>query len=72
MRVIAILATYNEERFIANCLEHLFRQGVEVYLMDNDSEDETVAIARRSGCWATSSACRPSVDLQQIETMPSP
>ena len=47
MRITAILATYNEERFIANCLKHLFRQGVEVYLMDNDSEDETVAIARR-------------------------
>jgi glycosyltransferase involved in cell wall biosynthesis len=47
MRVIAVLATYNEERFIAGCLEHLFRQGVEVYLIDNCSTDATVAIAER-------------------------
>jgi glycosyltransferase involved in cell wall biosynthesis len=47
MRVIALLATYNEERFIAGCLEHLFRQGVEVYLCDNESTDQTVAIAER-------------------------
>ncbi len=47
MRVIAILATYNEQRFIANCLENLFCQGVEVYLIDNESMDQTVAIARR-------------------------
>jgi len=47
MRVIAILATYNEARFIAGCLEHLFRQGVEVYLMDNCSTDDTVRIAER-------------------------
>jgi Glycosyl transferase family 2 len=47
MRVIALLATYNEERFIAGCIEHLSRQGVEVYLIDNDSTDQTVAIAGR-------------------------
>jgi len=45
MRVIAILATYNEERFIAGCLEHLFRQGVEAYLIDNCSTDQTIGIA---------------------------
>lgn len=47
MRVIAILAAYNEERFIASCLEHLFRQGVESYLIDNCSTDRTVSIAER-------------------------
>lgn len=47
MRVVAILVAYNEERFIAGCLEHLFRQGVEAYLIDNCSTDQTVAIARR-------------------------
>ena len=46
MRVVAVLATYNEERFIAGCLEHLIRHGIEVYLIDNASTDETVAIAR--------------------------
>lgn len=47
MRVIAIIAAYNEERFIAACLENLFRQGVEAYLIDNCSTDETLPIARR-------------------------
>jgi glycosyltransferase involved in cell wall biosynthesis len=47
VRIIAILATYNEERFIAGCLEHLFQQGAEVYLIDNSSTDQTVAIAER-------------------------
>lgn len=45
MRIIALLATYNEERFIAAHLEHLFAQGVDVHLTDNDSTDRTVEIA---------------------------
>ena len=45
MRVIALLATYNEERFIGACLEHLIRQGVDVYIVDNSSTDQTVPIA---------------------------
>jgi hypothetical protein len=47
VRVIALLATYNERRFIGGCLEHLHAQGVETYLVDNCSTDETVAIAER-------------------------
>ena len=47
MRVMALLATYNEERFVAGCLENLIRQGVDVYLIDNSSTDRTVAIASR-------------------------
>lgn len=47
MRVLAILATYNEERFIGGCLEHLFAHGAEAYLCDNQSTDGTVAIAER-------------------------
>jgi len=47
MRALAIITTYNEERFIGGCLEHLFAQGVEAYLCDNESADATVEIARR-------------------------
>ncbi len=47
MQVLAILAAYNEERFIGGCLEHLFEHGVEAYLCDNQSTDDTVAIAER-------------------------
>lgn len=45
MRVVALLASYNEERFIGGCLEHLAEQGVEAYLIDNCSTDGTVEIA---------------------------
>lgn len=47
MRVIALMTAYNEERFIAGCLEHLFDQGVETYLIDNGSTDRTAEIAER-------------------------
>ncbi|MCI0413758.1 glycosyltransferase family 2 protein [bacterium] len=47
MRVIALLATYNEERFIRDCLQNLIRQGAEIYLIDNSSEDQTVEIANQ-------------------------
>ena len=45
-RIVAIIAAYNEERFIGGCLEHLFANGVEVYLCDNESTDRTVEIAK--------------------------
>jgi glycosyltransferase involved in cell wall biosynthesis len=47
MRIVAILATYNEERYIASCLEDLFDQGVDVYLIDNCSTDRTICIAEQ-------------------------
>ena len=47
MRAVAILATFNEARFIAGCIEHLREQGVDMYLIDNESSDDTVAIAER-------------------------
>ncbi len=45
MRVVALLATYNEERFIAATLDHLLEQGVDVYLIDNCSTDGTLEVA---------------------------
>ena len=47
MRIVALLTTFNEERFIAACLENFSRQGVEVYLCDNSSTDRTVEIAQQ-------------------------
>jgi hypothetical protein len=47
MRIVAIIAAYNEERFIAGCLEHLQSQGVEAHLLDNESTDRTAEIAQR-------------------------
>ena len=47
LRIVAILATFNEARFIAGSIEHLREQGVDVHLIDNESTDATVAIAER-------------------------
>jgi glycosyltransferase involved in cell wall biosynthesis len=44
-RIVAIIAAFNEERFIGGCLEHLFANNVEAYLCDNESTDRTVEIA---------------------------
>jgi len=46
-RVVAILAAYNEARFIEPCLENLISQDVKVYLLDNGSTDKTVSIAEK-------------------------
>jgi glycosyltransferase involved in cell wall biosynthesis len=47
VRIIALLATFNEQRFIVGCLEHLIRDGIDVYLIDNESTDDTVNLAHR-------------------------
>ena len=47
MRVVALLAAHNEERFIGHCIEHLARHGIDSYLIDNESEDATVELANR-------------------------
>jgi glycosyltransferase involved in cell wall biosynthesis len=47
MRVVALVAARNEERFIEGCLKHLIGQGVEVFLIDNGSVDDTIKIAKR-------------------------
>lgn len=46
MRVVAIIATYNERRFIQAFLDHYIKHGIEVYILDNESTDNTVDIAR--------------------------
>ena len=47
MRIVAILAVHNEERFLERNIRHLVDQGVSAYIIDNESEDRTPEIARR-------------------------
>ena len=47
MRVVALIASHNERRFIGPCIERLHAHGVESYLIDNHSTDETLEIADR-------------------------
>jgi rhamnosyltransferase len=48
--VSIIIRTYNEERWIAHCLREIFNQAFdsfEVILVDNNSTDHTVEVAKR-------------------------
>jgi len=45
-KIVAIVATRNEEEHIANCLRQLVRNGISVAVIDNDSEDATLEIVR--------------------------
>jgi glycosyltransferase involved in cell wall biosynthesis len=47
MRIVALLGTFNEQRFVGDCIEHLHEQGVTTYLIDNQSTDDTVRIAEQ-------------------------
>ena len=46
-RVVAFLPTYNESDLISHTLQYLTGQGIQVYLIDNWSTDDTLARARR-------------------------
>ncbi len=62
MKVIAILAAYNEERFLGGAIDHLQAEGVDVYVIDNESTDRTRRIAES----------RLGAGVIGIETFPRP
>ncbi|WP_321277442.1 glycosyltransferase [Thiomicrorhabdus indica] len=43
--VVALLGVRNEERYLSICLQHLYEQGIETIVIDNESTDKTVEIA---------------------------
>ena len=47
MRIVALLTVRNEELYLETCLNHLILQGIEVCLIDNDSSDSTLKIAKQ-------------------------
>jgi glycosyltransferase involved in cell wall biosynthesis len=47
MEIVALIAARNEAAYIARCLEHLHRNGIAFCLIDNESTDATVDIAKR-------------------------
>ncbi len=46
MRIVALLAIRNEELYLERCIEHLISQGIEICIIDNDSTDHSLQIAR--------------------------
>ncbi len=44
-RVVALIAVRNEELYLERCLRHLYEQGVETCIIDNDSTDRSREIA---------------------------
>lgn len=47
MKLVALLAIRNEEKYIERCLQNLIVQGFEVILIDNDSADKSVELAEK-------------------------
>jgi len=48
VEVVAVLAVRNEEVYLGNALRHLKSNGVKFAVIDNESDDDTQAIIRRS------------------------
>jgi glycosyltransferase involved in cell wall biosynthesis len=46
-RVVAIIAAFNEGDIISSVIGHLVENGIDVYLIDNHSTDDTVEESRR-------------------------
>ena len=46
LRLVAIIAAYNEEDIIRPALAHLVQQGASIYLLDDGSTDRTIVIAQ--------------------------
>ncbi|MGC8747495.1 MAG: glycosyltransferase [Candidatus Kapaibacteriota bacterium] len=46
-KVLSIITTYNEEDIIEQVLTDLIRNGIDVYLLDDNSDDRTVEIAEK-------------------------
>jgi glycosyltransferase involved in cell wall biosynthesis len=44
-KIISIISTFNEGDIISQVLRHLIRDGVDAYILDNESTDDTVAQA---------------------------
>jgi glycosyltransferase involved in cell wall biosynthesis len=47
MKIVALIAARNEAAYLWRCFEHLHTNGIEFCLIDNESTDATVDIARR-------------------------
>ena len=62
MRVVALMTVRNEEAYLERTLTHLYQQGVDVCLIDNDSTDTSREIAETFVC---KNVCR-------IESLPYP
>lgn len=46
-RIVALLAVRNEALYLERCLRHLYEQGIETCIIDNESTDSTLEIAKR-------------------------
>src|SRR6266496_3968080 len=42
LKVVAIIAAYNEGDLVGQVVTHLIQQGVQIYFLDNGSTDDTL------------------------------
>ena len=48
VRVVAIMAVRNERPYLVNCLNHLIAEGVDYFIIDNESDDGSAEILHDS------------------------
>jgi glycosyltransferase involved in cell wall biosynthesis len=60
-----VLATYNEEANIGRCLESVKNIASEIVVVDGQSTDETVAIAKRFGARVISTTNKPNFHINK-------
>jgi len=46
MRVVAVFAMRNERPYLANCLDHLIANGLDYFVLDNESDDGSLELLR--------------------------
>lgn len=47
MNIIALLGVRNESLYLNTCISHLVEQGISIVVIDNDSSDQSVEIAKQ-------------------------
>lgn len=47
IRIVALLTCRNESLYLERCLQHLYEQGIETCLIDNESTDNSLEIAKK-------------------------
>jgi glycosyltransferase involved in cell wall biosynthesis len=56
MAISGLVITFNEEKMIGKCIDALFKVCDEVIIIDSNSKDSTVAIAKEKGAVVVSQA----------------
>ncbi len=64
-KLSVVLATYNEEENLGRCLESVYKFADEIVIMDGQSTDKTVDIAKKFGAKVTVTTNKPNFHINK-------